>query len=161
MVLTRLLKAGHIHYFPHRLVMWRSRLWPDLRSQINKFWCIQITHTGTVMTTWREEIVPWKTLGLTSLQIFLRWGQQTRSSDLTSPDQVFFFLKCAQWIVRKKSLSMSWISCGVWSWHKKKNWKKPFHSCTCDWLWVILHRLISTRTSLNNGRRTLATKRSK
>ena len=43
------------------------------------------------MTTWREEIDPWKTLALAWLQTFLRWGQQTASGDLTWPDPVNFF----------------------------------------------------------------------
>ena len=75
------------------------------------------------MNTWREEIVPWKTLALTWLQTFLRWVQQIRSGDLTWPDR-HFFLKCAQWS-QEKSPSVSWISRGVWQWHNKSlKWPK-------------------------------------
>ena len=43
-VLTHLLEVGRISIFSHRLVMWRSWIWPDLRSQIYKFWDIQLVH---------------------------------------------------------------------------------------------------------------------
>ena len=58
--------------------------------------------TCTVMNTWREEIVPWKTLALIWLQTFLRLGQHTLFGDVTWPQPaIFFLLRCAQWIVGK------------------------------------------------------------
>ena len=59
-------------FFPHWLIMGRSRNWPDLRSPISKFRDIQIAHTGTLTKAWREEIDRSKTLALAWLQTFLR-----------------------------------------------------------------------------------------
>ena len=102
---TRSRAHKRISIFSHRLVMQRSWIWPDLRSQIYKLWDIQIVHGGTLIKTWRAEIdpYPWKTLALAWFQTFLRWGQQTASSDLNWPDPVFFFFlsKCAQWMFGK------------------------------------------------------------
>ena len=69
-VLTRLHEAGGISIFSHRLAMQMSSDWPDLRSQIYKFWDIKIAHTGTLTKTWREEIDQSKALALACLQTF-------------------------------------------------------------------------------------------
>ena len=85
MILTRLPELERISLLSHRLVMLRSRLWPDLRvrSQVYKLWDIQITHTDIALNTWREEITSWKRLALTWLQTCLRWGQHIRSGSGT------------------------------------------------------------------------------
>ena len=75
-------------------VMQRSRFWPELRSQIQELWDIQIMHTGTVMNTCREEIAREKKNSSSDvIATPLRWDRQSRSGDLTWLDPNIYLAK--------------------------------------------------------------------
>ena len=74
-------------FFPHWLIMGRSRNWPDLRSPISKFRDIQIVATNDLITSCDFQRPPTSTVALARWQSCKKvtWGWVIQSDLVTWP----------------------------------------------------------------------------